>query len=90
MYKNLYLFFLILSLTSYSQDFDQKINELSSNYESDIIELRHWFHENAELSNREFKTAERIAAELKKIGLNPQTGVAKTGVVAWNWNCHFW
>ena len=82
MYKNLYLFFLILSLTSYSQDFDKKINELSSNYESDIIELRHWFHENAELSNREFKTAERIAAELKKIGLNPQTGVAKTGVVA--------
>ena len=49
---------------------------------SETIELRHWFHQNAELSNREFKTSERIAKELKKIGLNPITGIAKTGVVA--------
>ena len=34
------------------------------------------------MSNREFKTSERIAQELKKIGLNPQTGIARTGVVA--------
>jgi amidohydrolase len=52
------------------------------NYENEVIELRHWFHENAELSNREFKTAKRIEQELIKIGLNPQTGIAKTGVVA--------
>ena len=65
-----------------AQKFDKKIIELASNYESEIIELRHWFHQNAELSNREFKTAERIAQELRKIGLNPQTGIAKTGVVA--------
>ena len=51
-------------------------------YENEVIELRHWFHENAELSNREFKTAKRIEQELIKIGLNPQTGIAKTGVVA--------
>ena len=73
---------LLFSFIAYAQKFDKKINQLSANYESDIIELRHWFHENAELSNREFKTAKRIAEELKKIGLNPQTGVAKTGVVA--------
>ena len=82
MYKKVFLLFFFISTSIYSQVFDEKINSLASNYESDIIELRHWFHENAELSNREFKTAERIAAELKKIGLNPQTGVAKTGVVA--------
>ena len=35
-------------------------------YEKEMIELRHWFHQNAELSNREFKTADRIAEELKK------------------------
>jgi amidohydrolase len=85
--NNLYIsitfsIFFILSFKTNAQNFDKKINELSSNYEADIIELRHWFHENAELSNREFKTAERIANELKKIGLNPQTGIAKTGVVA--------
>ena len=82
MYKKVLLLIFFISSSIYSQVFDEKINSLASNYESDIIELRHWFHENAELSNREFKTAERIAAELKKIGLNPQIGVAKTGVVA--------
>ena len=82
MFKNIFLLFFFISSLIHSQVFDKKINLLASNYESDIIELRHWFHENAELSNREFKTAERIAAELKKIGLNPQIGVAKTGVVA--------
>ena len=48
----------------------------------EVIEWHHWFHQNAELSNREFKTAERIASILKEIGYKPQTGVAKTGVVA--------
>ena len=82
MYKKVFLLLFFISSSIYAQVFDEKINLLATNYESDIIELRHWFHENAELSNREFKTAERIAAELKKIGLNPQIGVAKTGVVA--------
>ena len=82
MFKNIFLLFFFISTSIYSQVFDEKINSLASNYESDIIELRHWFHENAELSNREFKTSERIAEELIKIGLDPQTGIAKTGVVA--------
>ena len=51
-------------------------------HEAEIIELRHWFHQNAELSNREFKTAEKISEALIKIGLEPKTGIAKTGVVA--------
>ena len=78
-------FVVILSLFTLelsAQNFDKKINNLASKYESEMIELRHWFHQNAELSNREFKTADRIALELRKIGLEPQTGVAKTGVVA--------
>lgn len=50
--------------------------------EGDVIDWRHHFHENPELSNREFKTAETIAAHLKSLGLDVQTGVAKTGVVA--------
>ena len=76
------LLFLICCLISFSQNFDKKVNDLILNYENEVIELRHWFHENAELSNREFKTAKRIEQELIKIGLNPQTGIAKTGVVA--------
>ena len=78
----LFLLFLICCSISFSQNFDKKVNDLILNYENEVIELRHWFHENAELSNREFKTAKRIEQELIKIGLNPQTGIAKTGVVA--------
>ena len=72
----------LLSLLLNGQDFDAIITELAVQHEDEIIELRHWFHQNAELSNREFKTAEKISTTLTKIGLVPETGVAKTGVVA--------
>ena len=49
--------------------------------ESKVIEWRRHFHQNPELSNREFKTAEKIAEHLKSIGLEVQTGIAHTGVV---------
>ena len=74
------LFF--IAFLSFSQNFDQKIEDLINENLDETIELRHWFHQNAELSNREFKTAARITEELKKIGYEPLTGIAKTGVVA--------
>ena len=82
--KNYCITFILFSITflSYSQTFDQKIEDLINENLYETIELRHWFHQNAELSNREFKTAARIAEELKKIGYEPMTGIAKTGVVA--------
>jgi amidohydrolase len=49
--------------------------------EPKVIEWRRDIHQNPELSNREFKTAEKIAAHLKSLGLEVQTGVAHTGVV---------
>ena len=49
--------------------------------EKQVIEWRHDIHQNPELSNREFKTAAKIAAHLKSLGIEVQTGVAKTGVV---------
>ena len=51
------------------------------NIESKIIEWRRDFHKNPELSNREFKTAKKIAAHLKSLGLEVQIGIAHTGVV---------
>ena len=72
----------LITFLSYSQTFDQKIEDLINENLDETIELRHWFHQNAELSNREFKTAARIVEELKKIGYEPLTGIAKTGVVA--------
>ncbi len=82
--KSYCITFILFSITflSYSQTFDQKIEDLINENLYETIELRHWFHQNAELSNREFKTAARIADELKKIGYEPMTGIAKTGVIA--------
>ena len=58
-----------------------KVLELAKEVEPKVIQWRHWIHENAELSNREFKTAAYIAAHLKSLGIEVQEGVAKTGVV---------
>lgn len=78
------IFLLLISFlfVTHAQTSDVLIKDLIAKNLTETIELRHWFHQNAELSNREFKTSERIAQELKKIGLNPKTGIAKTGVVA--------
>ena len=46
-----------------------------------IIEIRHQIHQNPELSNREFKTAELVAKHLRALGLDVKTGIAHTGVV---------
>jgi amidohydrolase len=50
--------------------------------EAKVIEWRRDFHKYPELSNREFKTADKIAKHLKSLGLEVQTGIAHTGVVA--------
>jgi len=58
-----------------------RANTLADKLEPKVIEHRRYFHEHPELSNREVKTAERIAQELKKLGIAVETGIAKTGVV---------
>ena len=60
----------------------QDIDRLAKEVEAKVIEWRRDIHQNPELSNREFRTAKFIAAHLQKLGLEVQTGVAKTGVVA--------
>ncbi len=71
-------------LTSLSLAYASEINvdDLANKVEPDVIKWRHHFHEFPELSNREFKTAEYVAKYLTELGLDVQTGVAKTGVVA--------
>ncbi|MBT8286199.1 MAG: amidohydrolase [Flavobacteriaceae bacterium] len=57
------------------------LEEAYQNIESKVIEWRRDIHQNPELSNREFKTAAKIAAHLTSLGIEVQTGVAHTGVV---------
>ena len=58
-----------------------KLEKDYTTIESKVIEWRRDIHQNPELSNREFKTAEKIADHLKSLGIEVQTGVAHTGVV---------
>ena len=46
-----------------------------------MIEIRHDIHQHPELGNRETRTAELIAKELARLGLEVRTGIAHTGVV---------
>lgn len=57
------------------------LDKAITDIESKVIEWRRDFHKNPELSNREFKTAEKIAKHLKSLGLDVKTKVAHTGVV---------
>jgi amidohydrolase len=58
-----------------------KISLAADKIESKVIEWRRDFHENPELGNREFRTAEIVAKHLQSLGIEVKTGVAKTGVV---------
>lgn len=46
-----------------------------------IVEWRRHFHENPELSNREYETAAMVGDHLRSLGIEVQTDVAHTGVV---------
>ena len=62
---------------SHYKTIDQKVTDI----EAQVIEWRRDIHQNPELSNREFKTAEKVANHLRSLGLEVRTGIAHTGVV---------
>lgn len=76
-----YLLILGILFTCISQAQENIPAEAFKNIEDKVIEWRRDFHEHPELSNREFKTAEKIAEHLNSLGIETQTGIAKTGVV---------
>lgn len=59
----------------------ERVIALSKEIEPKVVNWRHWVHENAELSNREYKTAAYVATHLKSLGFEVKEGVAKTGVI---------
>jgi amidohydrolase len=72
---------LLTGILSNAQDSYKEISEKAMAIESKVIDWRRHFHENPELSNREFKTAEKIAGHLKSLNIQVTTGVAHTGVI---------
>ncbi|MEQ9463642.1 MAG: amidohydrolase, partial [Haliea sp.] len=76
------LFALSLVSTGATADEHAKLESAFEAVEPRVIEWRRDLHANPELSNREFRTAEKVAAHLRSIGLDEvETGVAHTGVV---------
>lgn len=59
----------------------EKIAALAEQFFPRVLELRRHLHANPELSWNENNTAALVADELRKLGFEVQTGVAKTGVV---------
>ncbi|UYZ62476.1 amidohydrolase [Hymenobacter weizhouensis] len=59
-----------------------QIARLSAQQEAKVIAWRRDIHQHPELGNQETRTAALVAEHLRKLGLEVQTGVARTGVVA--------
>ena len=59
-----------------------EIDRLAAAVEKEMLAWRRHLHQFPELSNRETETAKFIAERLKSFGLEPKTGIARTGVVA--------
>ena len=78
------VFFLVLAgpaAQAQNRALNARIAQLAAQQEPQVIAWRRDFHEHPELGNEETRTAGIIAAHLKKLGLEVQTGVARTGVV---------
>jgi amidohydrolase len=65
-----------------AQDVKSGLDDAFAAIEPKVIAWRRDIHQNPELSNREFKTAAKVADHLRKLGLDKvETGIAHTGVV---------
>ena len=78
----LLLFLAITTISASAQELPKNFNQLVQDIEPQLIKWRRHFHENPELSNREFNTGKYIADYLKTLGIEVHYPVAKTGVVA--------
>lgn len=76
------LFVFLLSANSiFAVDMSKEINAATDKIMPKVIEWRRHLHQYPELSNREFKTAKYVEDNLRRLGLEVKTGIAKTGVI---------
>jgi amidohydrolase len=72
---------LIAAMPAPAQDLATTVDQKVRALEPKIIAWRRDIHQNPELSNREVRTSKLVADQLRKLGIEVKTGVAKTGVV---------
>ena len=83
MRRILWCLLIVVSLTaSYADEkLKEQVDRSADRMESKVVDWRRHFHQFPELSNREFKTAQKVAEHLEDLGLEVRTGVAHTGVI---------
>ena len=81
MRKLLFLFLVALAAALPAQTDYASVAASAESIDERVVTWRRHVHEHPELSNREFETADYIAAHLRTLGLEVRTGVAHTGVV---------
>jgi amidohydrolase len=69
------------SLNAQRTSIESQIELAANKIEPKCIAWRRDFHQNPELSNREFRTSKIIADHLRSLGIEVKENVAKTGVV---------
>ena len=74
------LFITATDISAQTGKYSDKIEQAAKQNEQNVINWRRDFHEHPELSNREFKTSEKVAAHLRSLGIDVTTGIAHTGV----------
>jgi amidohydrolase len=73
---------LLIPVGAHAQITPDQLDRLAAEAQPQVVEWRRWFHQNPELSNREVNTAATVAAILREMGIEPQTGIAHNGLVA--------
>ena len=68
-------------LFAQKKNYSELLTKSADKIEQKVIAWRHDIHQNPELGNREFRTAELIAKHLKSLGIDVKTKVGVTGVV---------
>lgn len=63
------------------QDLAEQVDRNIIGIQDRILDWRRDIHEHPELSNRETRTSALVAAHLRELGMEVQTGIAHTGVV---------
>ena len=60
----------------------EKIKEIAHRINPEVIEWRRWLHRHPELSQEEYGTMAFVADRLREMGLEPKTGIGRTGCMA--------
>lgn len=78
--KRLLSLCLLISAAASAQNLPANYEQLVKDETPKVVEWRRYFHQNPELSNREYNTSKKIQAHLKQLGIETKV-MAGTGVV---------